>query len=217
MERIFANLYRFGGAPNKRGTSHTYLLVRKEGSLLVCHQSGPSAGDMDEIERLGGLDSQWVSHHHDINRDGLHQDLHDRFGCKLHHHRTDRRGVRGKTKCPVVQFGDEGVRHGSDFEALFFPTCSAGHSVYRWRHRGRYYLFTSHAIYLRDNKWNLQFNPHRVSLWRPQLAELAKLRVDYVFPGYIGPGEEPFYRLDDQLKRSLSRALRAKFKQTAPG
>ena len=216
MERIFANLYRLGGAPDKRGTSHTYLLVRKEGNLLVCNRSGPSARDIAEIERLGGIDSQWISHHHDANRDGLHEDLCARFGCKLHHHSADRSGVRQKTKCPYVQFGDEGLEHGSDFEALFFPTCSAGHTVYRWRHRGKYFLFTSHALYTRENKWNLQFNPHRVTLWRSQLSKLAKLRVDYVFPGYTAQGEDGFYRLNDQMRKSLSSALRAKFKEAAP-
>ena len=207
MERIFANLYRFGGGPDKRGTSHTYLLVRKEGNLLVCHRSGPSTEEFSEIEGLGGIDSQWICHAHDTNRDGLHEDLYSQFGCKLHHHRADRSSVRQKTKCPYVSFGDEGLEHGSDFEALYFPTCTAGCSVYRWRHRGKYYLFTSHALYLRDNKWALQFNPHRMTHWRPQLG---KLRVDYVFPGYTSRGEDGFYRLNDQRRKSLSRALRAK-------
>ena len=60
MERVFANLYRIG-APNQRGVSYTYFLVRKEGNLLVGHQSQPSAADIDEIEQLGGVDSQWIS------------------------------------------------------------------------------------------------------------------------------------------------------------
>ena len=167
MERIFANLYRCGGAPNKRGMSHTYLLVRKEGNLLVCHQSGPSKMEMGEIEKLGGIDSQWICHFHDTLLDGLHEKLHKRFGCMLHHNSIDRKGVRKKTKCPSVPFEDEGCQYGSDFEALHFPTCTAGHSVYRWRHRGKYYLFTSHAIYMRDNKWDLEFNPHRLAQWGP--------------------------------------------------
>ena len=216
MERIFANLYRFGGAPNKRGTSHSYLLVRKEGNLLLCHQSGPPPKEFDEIERLDGIDSQWISHHHDTIRNGLHEDLYARFGCKLHHHRADRSGLRRKTKCPYVQFGDEGLEHGSDFEALYFPTCSAGHSVYRWRHRGKYYLFASHALYMHDNKWSLQFNPHRMTQWRPQLTKLGKLRVDYIFPGYTAIEDDGFYRLNNHMRKTLSSALRAKFEEAVP-
>ena len=70
-------------------------------------------------------------------------------------------------------------------------------------------LFTSHAIYMRDNEWNLLFNPHRMDSWRPQLARLGKLRVDYVFPGYSSPDETGFYRLNDQTRKSLAKALRA--------
>ena len=44
--------------------------------------------------------------------------------------------------------------------------------------------------------------------WRPQLDTLAKLRVDYLFPGYVPADEDVFYRLDDQTRKSLSRALR---------
>jgi len=213
MERIFANLYRLGSAPNRRGTSHSYLLVRKEGNLMACHQSGPSTEDIKEIEQLGGIDSQWISHHHDTIRDGLHEDLHARFGCVLHYHSTDRQGVRKKTKCPSEQFGDDGLQYGSDFEALYLPTCTAGHRIYRWRHRGKHYLFTSHALYLRDNKWDLRFNPHRVTNWGPRISTLDKLRVDYVFPGYTGVDDDEFYRLNDQTRKSLSRALKAKLKQ----
>ena len=79
MERIFANLYRCS-APNRRGTSHTYLLVRKEGNLLIGHQTAPQPEDFDEIEKLGGIHSQWICHHHDTIRNGVHEALHARFG-----------------------------------------------------------------------------------------------------------------------------------------
>lgn len=205
MERIFANLYRIG-APNRRGTSHTYLLVRKEGNLLVCHQTRPSDGDIKEIEQLGGIDSQWICHNHDAVKDGFHEDMHNRFGCMIHHHRDERRAVRKKTKCPEVQYGDEGLQVGTDFEALYFPACTEGHSVFRWQYRGKYYLFTSHAMYMRDNKWDIQCRP------RPEAAKLDKLQIDCVFPGYTAVDDEEFYRLNDQTRKSLSKTLRAKLK-----
>jgi hypothetical protein len=209
VERIFANLYRIG-APNRRGISYTYFLVRKAGNLLVCHQSAPSAADIKQMQSLGGVDSQWICHHHDTIRDGSsHEKLHDRFGCVLHHHKTDRTGVRKRAKCPAEQFGDDGCQYGDDFEAMFFPTCTAGHSVFRWRSRGKYYLFSSHAIYMRDSKWDLHFNEHRVSQWSPRREQLGKLRLDYVFPGYSSPEDSGFYRLNDQTRRSFARALKA--------
>ncbi len=50
MECIFPNLYHFSGTPRKGETSHTYILKRNEGNLFVCHHSGLSAEDIDEIE-----------------------------------------------------------------------------------------------------------------------------------------------------------------------
>ena len=75
MERVLTNLYRIG-APNRRGTSYTYLLVRKDGNLLIGHQSQPSKRDIGEIEKLGGIDSQWICHQHDTLTDDVHEDLH---------------------------------------------------------------------------------------------------------------------------------------------
>lgn len=214
MERVFANLYRIGGAQNRRGSAHSYLLVRKEGNLFVCHQSGPSPKEIAEIKRLGGIESQWICHHHDANREDVHEDLHKRFGCALHHHSAERAAVRKKTKCPNEQFGDEGIQHGTDFEGLFFPSCTAGHTVYRWKHRGKYFLFPSHAMNLREDKWEFGFNPWRVGAWGDQVPKLARLEANYVFPGYTGAGEDAFYRLNDQTRRSLARGLRAKLKST---
>jgi len=208
MERVFANLYRIG-ALNRRGTSYTYLLVRKDGNLLIAHQSPPSTNDIGEIEKLGGVDSQWICHQHDALTDGVHEDLHTRFGCVLHHHSRDRPAVRKKTKCPTEQHGDEGLQYGSDFEVMYWPTCTSGHCIFRWHSRGKYYLFTSHAIYARDQDWDLQCNKRRLDDLRPQLSKLAKSRVDYVFPGYSSTEERGFYKLNDEARRSLANAMKA--------
>jgi hypothetical protein len=213
MEKLFANLYRFSAIANKSRNirSHSYLLLRKEGNLMICHtKSGPPAEEFDQIEALGGVSSQWVSHHHDIVAGSFHEDLHARFGCELYYHKADRAGVRGKTKCQSVQFEDDGLGYASDFEALYLPTCSVGHSVYRWRCRGKYYLFTSHALSMKKNKWDLHFNPRRVDLWRPHLPGIARLHVDYVFPGYTEEDEDgDYYTLSDQNRKSLAKAFKA--------
>jgi hypothetical protein len=209
MERIFANLYRCGSTPNRRGLSHSYLLVRKEGNLLICHQTGPSAADIKEIKKLGGIDKQFLCHNHDTLRDGLHEELHAKFGCELYHHEDERKKVRRKTKCPQVTFDEKGLQLGSDFEALYFPACSEGHSIYRWKSRGKYFMITSHSMYIHDDKWDIQC---RI---RPAAAKVAKLHVDYVFPGYTGVEDESFYRINDKLQKSFGRTIRAKLKSAA--
>ena len=210
MERIFANLYRCSSAANKKQITHTYFLQRGEGNLLICHQTAPSLEDIAEIDELGGIGSQWVCHQHDLVRDGLHEDLYARFGCMLYHHRADAKGVRKKTKCPEVQYGDDGLEHGSDFEALYFPCCSDGFTVYRWRHRGKYFLISSHALGMHDGKWEVHFPypTYRKDLLRPQIAKLAKLRVDYVLPGYTAPDGDEYYRLNDRTRKSFSERLK---------
>ena len=47
---------------------------------------------------------------------------------------------------------------------------------------------------------------------RPPAAEVAKLQVDYIFPGYTAIEDASFYRLDDRLKRSFSRTIRARLR-----
>ena len=111
MERIFPNLYRFSFG--KKGRGHTCLLVRKQGNLLICHcNRGSSTDHLDEIERLGGIERQFLSHGHDARRGELHEVLYDRFGCRLHYHRRERRKVRAKTGCPEEEFGDDGLQFG---------------------------------------------------------------------------------------------------------
>ncbi len=212
MERIIANLYRCSSAKSKKENTHTYFLQRDEGNLLVCHQTAPSSEDLDQIEGLGGIGSQWVCHQHDLIGNGLHDELYERFGCMLHHHRADVKGVRKKTKCPEVQFGNDGLEHGSDFEALYFPCCTDGFTIYRWRDRSKYFLISSHAICMRDGEWRVHFPypAYRNDLLRPQIAKLAKTRVDYVLPGYTAPDEDEYYRLNDQSRKSLSATLRAR-------
>lgn len=207
MERVFANLYRMGGT-NNRGTSYSYFLVRKEGNLLIGHQSKPTKKDISEMAKLGGIDSQWVCHQHDVIEDGVHEQLHERFGCVLHHHTQDRPAVRKKTKCPVEQHGNEGLQYGSDFEVMYWPTCTSGHCIFRWQSRGKYYLFTSHAMYAEGSDWDLQCSKWRMQHLKPQMTRLSKMQVDYVFPGYSPSDEVGFYRLNEQTRKTLSKAMR---------
>ena len=92
---------------------------------------------------------------------------------------------------------------------MYWPTCTSGHCIFRWRSRGKYYLFTSHAIYARGQAWDLQCNERRLADLRPQLSKLSKLRVDYVFPGYSSTDERGFYQLNDEARKSLTRAMKA--------
>ena len=208
MEKLFQNLYRTGTTENKRGHSHSYFLTRKEGNLLICHQQGPSSADIKEIEKLGGIESMWISHSHDTLRNLQHDALHKRFGCSLYLHKLARPAARKRAKCQFETFGDEGLEYAPDFEALYYPACTAGHAVYRWRNRGKYFLFSAHALYANEGKWDLHFRARKT-------VKLHQVHVDYVVPGYTAVDGPAFYRLDDQLRKSLSREIRAIVKKAA--
>lgn len=65
---------------------------------------------------------------------------------------------------------------------------------------------------MREGEWHVHFPypSRRQDLLRPQMAKLAKLRLDYVLPGYNTADEAEYYRLDDGMKKSLSLTLKAK-------
>jgi hypothetical protein len=130
--------------------------VRKEGNLLL--PSGDGGGTvadlLNDIEALGGVDTQFVTHNHDVN--GPFQEaVYDRFEAKLSYHVAEHNAVVEKTKCPSVEFGDEGVQLGSDFQALYFPSCCAGSSLYYWQDSGNHFLFTSHVINMVEDGWQV--------------------------------------------------------------
>lgn len=212
MERIFANLYRFSLDPfgKARTKPSSYLLVRKQGNILICHcQRGSSIVDhMDDVEALGGIDRQFVAHYHDAKRGDLHDILYDRFGCRLCYHEAERKTIRGKTKCPEEEFGDEGLKLGSDFEAFYFPGHTIGMSIFRWKYRGKYALFPSHVINLDQGNWRISLHPEMAPHAKGHLANLAKLHIDYVFPGRVNAGEEDFHTCTEKTRKSFRRAMK---------
>ena len=206
MERVHENLHRIA-APHDMGSSYTYVLIRKQGNLLISHGSVPLDADIGQIETLGGIDSQWICHQHDVMPGGAHEALHDRFGCVLHVHKRDRAAVRKKTKCPLEQHDDAGLPYARDFEVIYWPSCTSGHCLLRWRNRGKFYLFTSHAVYFQDGRWQLQCNFRRADDMRPNSTRLSQAQVDYVLPGYLDDEDGGFYRLSKADRKSLSEAM----------
>jgi hypothetical protein len=166
MERIFQNLYRitYELPPGAKVNCYhySYLLLRKKGNIFIGHSQGGSTvtNYFDEIEHLGGIDSQVITHYFDA-RKGVNEALYERFGCKLHYHQEARKILRAKTKCPGVEFGDEGLKMGSDFRALYFPGSRPGRTILWWKSGGKAFLFMGHSIRWDGDEWAIDFNPHR--------------------------------------------------------
>ena len=208
MERIFANLYRFVDEPFHKGKKYSYLLLRKQGNLMICHFKRPCSITeyFDEIERLGGVYAQFVTHNHEST--AIHDEVQARFGSKLHYHKAERAAVRKKSKCESKMFEGEGLRLNTDFQALFFPGDTPGTTIYKWRCRGKHLWFTGHVIYLVDGDWGINLKPNSYPQLRSQFTELLKLPVDYVFPCRTGYGLEEFYHLTDETRASFRKTLK---------
>ena len=207
MKKLFPGVYRF--SVGKRGRSHSYLLVRKQGNILICHaHRGSSVVDfLDEVAGLGGIAHQFVCEGADTAPGELHEQLYERFGCTLNCHEGDRKKVAKKTECPISEFGDEGLAIGRDFRAI-----NIGHTVFHWRNKSRHFLFPGHAVELHDDEWGIHMHP--VSELVSSLSTLADLPVDFLLPGRTSPREEEYHTFTDRDRRDYRRVLRESCRPT---
>ena len=212
MERIFGNLYRITHEPYSEVTvdryHYSYLLIRRQGNLFIGHcQAGSNVREhLDEIEQLGGVAEQVITHYFDANKE-CNDVLYDRFSCRLHYHQDSRKILRAKTQCPETEFGDEGLRIGSDFKALYFPGQRPGRTILWWKSRGKGFLFTGYSIHLARGEWRIDFDPYFKPHLAAQFAELPKMQVDFAMPTRSSFGEEQFHRFTDATRKSFVEAL----------
>ena len=219
MKQIFTNLYRFEGESPRGERLHSFLLVRDGGNLLLPCQDAPVHDHFEDIEKLGGIDTQFVTHNHDVAAGGLHEAVHERFGARLSYHSAERDAVSEKTGCATKEFGDEGLQLSDDFRAIYFPSCCAGSSIYHWSNGDQHFLFTSHVINRVEGGWNVGLD-----LWqyrnlrdwgeggsppdpRPQLAEIGDLPLDYTMPNAIRKGQEDSHQFSAETREAFSNAL----------
>ena len=213
MKRIFANLYRFDSKPRgkTRTVSHSYLIVRKQGNLLICNKYAPVTDYMDEIDELGGIDTQLIALCLDASPGDYHDELHACFGASLCYHEAERKMTRTRTKCPEIMFGDGGLKIGRDFEVFLFPNKGhTGTSLFRWRNRGKSYLFTARLLRIIKNEWAMRFDPQLWPEKRALFDTLPILDSDYVLPGGTPELEEDIHRLNDSLRKSLASVIQKK-------
>ena len=201
MDEIFPSIHRF--TVGKTGRSHTYLLVREQGNLLICHANrGSSVVDfLDEVEVLGGIVYQFVPEYADAAKGKMHGLLYQHFGCELRCPSRDQAKVAKKRECPISAFGDEGVKLGHDFQAI-----DIGHTVFHWTNAGKHFLIPGHAIHQDDGDWDV----HMHAFSDPQLPmrRLSELPVDYLLPGRAKARDEDFFTFTQGSRKAYQQALR---------
>jgi hypothetical protein len=195
MECIFPNLYRFTDFWSK-GRRYGYLVVRREGNLLLHGFVSSLYSHFEDIDKLGGVDLQFITHYHDLNPE-FHEKAYDRFGCKLCYHKAAGAKVRERTNCPSNEFGNHGLQLGSDFEVVYFPGHTRGHSVHRWCHQRKEFLFSGHVMKLVDGNWELFFNPTVA----PIDADFDDfIETDFLLPTSSYFGEEEYHTFIEQTR-----------------
>ena len=128
--------------------THAYFLRRPEGNALF-YNTGDDA-DLDEIEELGGLRFQLLSHR-DEAAPSLRR-ISERFGSQLCCSALEAPTIRGAAP-PDVLFGP-GERRLDDIEIIHTPGHTEGSLSFFYKSpHGRAYLFTGDTIFLWDGKW----------------------------------------------------------------
>lgn len=216
MEKVAPNLYRMTGKRASKGRAFAYLIVREAGNLLLPRAGVPVMEYVDEIDEMGGVATQFLTHRHDV--DGAQHDvIYERFGARLACHRAERWKVAPKTSCPIDVFDDEGLLVDDDFQALYFPSCTHGLCLYHWRHRDTNYLFTSHVATVTEGAWRVDLQPAKAfTERRAQLSELMKLPLDVALPSLARDGQQPMHRFDEASRAAFRRQLQARI-QLSPG
>ena len=199
MEQLFPNVYRFASVGATSAT-WCYLVKREAGNLILPGYVPELIDHLDEIEKLGGVQHQFITHFHDIDAD-TNEALHRRFGCKLWHNKAAGAKVRSKTTCPNEEFSNDGIRLGSDFESVNFPGHTPGHTVYRWTYRDKIFLFSGHVMKLIFGRWELFFDASKGT----QFEDLCE--ADYLLPSSSSHGSEEFHRFIEPTRDSFREAI----------
>lgn len=135
--------------------THAYLLTREQGNVLFYNTS--NAQDLQQIEHLGGVAHQCLSHRDEVG-DSLVQ-IKQRFGVRLYCHQLEEDIV--SAVCPVdrVFTGREEFLDG--IEVIHTPGHTSGSVCFLVQSSpGRSYLFTGDTILVaNDGRWKNGFLP----------------------------------------------------------
>lgn len=181
MKQIYPDLWQsltehpFAEAPQV--TTHAYLLTRPEGNVLF-YNSSHLPEDADQIEALGGIAYQFLSHRDEITP--TLADLRAQFGAKLGAHAQEAEEVRAVSPLDIVFESRESWLGG--IEVIPTPGHSPGSTCFLYPSpHGRAYLFTGDTIFASERSWETYLIPgsNRADLVT-SLKLLRKLAPDVV-------------------------------------
>ncbi|MGM0559748.1 MAG: MBL fold metallo-hydrolase [Pseudomonadota bacterium] len=159
MQQIYPDLWQsltehpFAEAPQV--TTHAYLLTRPEGNVLL-YNSSYLLEDADQIESLGGVACQLLSHRDEITP--ALADLRAHFGARLGIHAREAEEVRAVSPLDLVFETRETWLDG--IEVIPTPGHSPGSTSFRYASpHGKTYLFTGDTIFASERGWETYLIP----------------------------------------------------------
>jgi glyoxylase-like metal-dependent hydrolase (beta-lactamase superfamily II)/ferredoxin len=178
-EPIGENVYFCGFAsPDSFGAS-SYLIVRKEGNVLVDSPRFASRL-VNRMEELGGVRWMFLSHVDDI---ADHARFQKHFGCDRIIHQREVRSSIAAIEWKLE--GDEAHPIGPDLEAIPTPGHTRGHTVLLYRSQ---YLFTGdHLWWSRERQQLSASRRYCWYSWEKQTESMKRLldyRFEWVLPGH---------------------------------
>jgi len=189
LKKIREDLWETQGeSPFPRLTTHAYLWTPPSRDNVLFYSTVTDA-DFDEIERLGGVAHQYLSHHDEAGP--MVREIARRFGARLHAGRGDAKRIANVAEDAV--WLDRRQVDENAVEVIPTPGHTPGSTCYLISGaRDERYLFTGDTLYTeRDGTWaagNLPFSdPHALA---NSLELIGSLRPNVVAssaaPGGVG-------------------------------
>ena len=159
----------------ERVHTHAYLLIRPTGNLLIYGIGDDQDDDLDQIERLGGVSVQVLSHR-DESGPSL-EVIRERFGSRLACGVREVDAIRGDAEPDLTVGSDCDDPALQGVEILETPGHTPGSISFRYRSpNGRTYLFTGDTIFPNQDRWGTAVYPQLESDSRALINSLKLLR-----------------------------------------
>jgi glyoxylase-like metal-dependent hydrolase (beta-lactamase superfamily II) len=176
---IHDNVYYLGYASEQSFGAASYLILRKEGNVMV---DSPRMNGMlgKKIDALGGVKHLFLTHRDDV---ADHQEWSDRFGCQRIMHKDDL-GV-GMSQMELKLEGLKPYELAPDLKIIPVPGHTKGHCVLLYDGK---YLFTGDHLEFDEDEGKLRaFKDYCWYDWESQIESMKRLLefdFEWVLPGH---------------------------------
>jgi glyoxylase-like metal-dependent hydrolase (beta-lactamase superfamily II)/ferredoxin len=192
------NVYHCGYHSQLSFAAASYLIVRKEGNILI---DSPrfAAPLVKRITEMGGVKYMYLTHKDDI---ADHEKYQEHFGCDRLLHTDD---INSKTeKVEIKLTGNDPIELTEELLIIPVPGHTKGHTVLLYKNK---YLFTGdHLAADREEQKLTAFRNFCWYSWPEQIKSMEKLvnyEFEWILPGHGRRYHQEPERMQEQLKECI--------------